>query len=265
MTPQDSQQGNAQTKPKAKKRQPVKKRDSESDKAATTLVIIGAVGAVTVGVLAYYHRDTLLVWTTFLTILFFLIAIYCHWRNQYVKWICAFAGIVLLFGCLIWQYRLLPKSEPLASPKLRSFTATPEPSASPSTTSTQEARVFLDIDPEKLLAFFDKYNAAQAETIVKPYIGKWLEISGRVSEVEQDVFMPPRGSNPGIVYGITVHMWTPYKAAPKKSIGTQAEFWEQPWIDRATVLKRNEDIRVRGQIKTVFSVGFVLEHCEIVE
>ncbi len=131
----------------------------------------------------------------------------------------------------------------------------------PSTGTTNDQ---LDIAPEKLLDFYEKYNEAQAEGLVQPYIGKWLEMSGRVTEVRREL-APLREDTRGIKYAINVAIETRRQGSPKSHIVTQAIFEDQRWMDRAVVLKRGENIKVRGMIKSVYSSGFHLEHCEIVE
>jgi len=123
--------------------------------------------------------------------------------------------------------------------------------------------VFLDIEPEKLFAFFDRYNDAQAEELVKPYIAKWTDVSGRVSKVDTEL-LPLRTGDKELRYGINVFIAGKRKDN-RKNTSTQAIFDNPRWIERAKVLKRDEDITVRGQIKLIWGFGFYLEHCEIVE
>lgn len=267
MSPQDSHQDNAKTKPKPKKRQPVKKHDPQAERLAPTFAIIGCVGAVVIGVLAYYRADTPLVWVTFLTVGAFLVAIYFYWHSLGVKQICITLGLLLFIGCLIWQYRLSFPTQQISS-AISTALPTPTPSlgeipkigASPS--AATNGREFLDIEPEKLFAFFEKYNDAQAEELVQPYIGKWLEMQGRVREVKRDVL---RDKDFRPIPNITVRMETARRDKKESSVWTTAVFDEKRWMDRAFVLKNDEDIRVRGQIKYIFAHSFRLEHCEIIE
>lgn len=115
-----------------------------------------------------------------------------------------------------------------------------------------EERTPLDIDPEKLLAFFEKYNDVQAEELVGPYLYKWTEISGNVTAVHY--------AKDGLVVFLKGR-----RSDKRKQYEIQAMFEEQRWIDRAKVLKRNEKIRVRGQLMLVISDFVHLVSCEIVE
>lgn len=156
----------------------------------------------------------------------------------------------------------MPQAQSAPSPVAQSApNSTPTPVVN-GTVTNAEQRAPLDIAPEKLLAFFDKYNEAQAEGLAQPYIGKWLEMRGRVAEVTREL-APLREDTRGIKYAIRVMLRTRRQGKPY--VVTQAVFEDQRWMDRAVVLKHNEDIKLRGQIKHVFSHGFYLEYCEIIE
>lgn len=182
------------------------------------------------------------------------------WPRRAFGLLCA----ALIVGGFVWQY-CLSFPERQIPPVTSTPTPTPTPAlptigASPSTATN--GREFLDIDPEKLFEFFEKYNDAQAEGLVKPYIGKWMDIQGRVIEVRRDISFD-KDVHP--IPGIKVTIGTGRRQDKKSYIFTQAYFDEQRWMDRAFVLKTNETIKVRGQLRNVFARGLVLEHCEIIE
>lgn len=185
--------------------------------------------------------------------------------------VCGGLCVALIIAGFFWQTlsRSDPAIEAPRTPTPEANSPSPPPSlgeipkigASPSTATN--GRQFLDIDPEKLFAFFEKYNDAQAEGLVRPYIGKWLEMQGRVTEVRNDDFWDKK--NARFISGITVQMETARRDKKGSTVWTRAEFDEQRWIDRAFVLKKDEDIKVRGQIKYIFAHSFRLQHCEIIE
>lgn len=49
-----------------------------------------------------------------------------------------------------------------------------------------DKRVFTDISPEDLIGLYKNKSYIQATKTVKPYIGKWLRVSGIVSNVYED-------------------------------------------------------------------------------
>lgn len=166
-------------------------------------------------------------------------------------------GIVWLsFSARVPPDRPVPAPSPSPAGTLNQTLSVPSPSPS-------SERQILDIDPEKLVAFFDRYNNAQAEDLTKPYLGKWMEISGRVWEVSNEL-LPPRSDIQGIRYGIKVSIYKPRQG--KKRILARLMFEDAKWIERTRVLKPNaEDIKAFCQLKTVFEFGFILERCELIE
>ena len=91
-----------------------------------------------------------------------------------------------------------------------------------------------------------------------------MEVSGNVVEVRRERLISNESSQ-RITDGIEVTFETLTIKKAKSTVAIYAMFEEQRWMDRAMVLKRNEGIRVRGQIKSVLSSSFSLEHCEIIE
>src|SRR5713226_9189169 len=104
--PENTHKDNAQAKPKPKKRQPVKKHDPHAERLAATFAVLGCLAAGATGLMMYYHLDAPLVWTSFLMVVCFLIAIHFHWRIQVVKRLCIIVAVLVFLGCLIWQHRL---------------------------------------------------------------------------------------------------------------------------------------------------------------
>lgn len=137
------------------------------------------------------------------------------------------------------------------------------PQAQPSVAQTAE-RIPLDIAPETLMDYFQKYNEAQAEGLIEPHIGKWIELSGKITGVRRAALVPGEGDRT-LKYGIEVTFSSRRADRPKARVLHRALFDEQRWMDRAVVLQPKEDIKVRGPIKYVYFYGFYLEHCEIIE
>jgi len=133
------------------------------------------------------------------------------------------------------------------------------PGLTPTTPSSQtesvpptKEKVFTDVKPEYLVGLYQKYNSAQADQVVKTYIGQPLKASGVVSDVRRD------GDDVSVVLMVKrVDGWTLYAIA--------AAFDEQRWKDRAVVLSKGEKVTVLGKIRGVSDMSILLEHCEIIE
>lgn len=91
-----------------------------------------------------------------------------------------------------------------------------------------------------------------------------MEVSGNVVEVRRERLISNESSQ-RIRDSIEVTFETLTINKANSTVAIYAMFEEQRWMDRAVVLKRNEGIRVRGQIKSVLSSSFSLEQCEIIE
>jgi hypothetical protein len=124
-------------------------------------------------------------------------------------------------------------------------------------TSKDNQRILLDVKPEYLLGFFNKYSTAQAQELVKTYLGKWVKISVEVADVSRDEIL---GKDQGPSVMITTKI-----PGPDKDFLTHCGVEEQRWIDRALVLRRGERITVFGQITRIHERSFSLEKCEFVE
>jgi hypothetical protein len=138
----------------------------------------------------------------------------------------------------------------------------PNASISPTKESTPEPRAFLDFEPEKLCAFFDKYNFAQAQDLIKPYLGKWMDADGTVLEVRHETFYPSAGDPSKMGITVWIESTRIYKGT---GIAVFAMFDDPQGIERAKVLQNKERIKVRGQIQSVRSHLFSLQHSEIIE
>ncbi len=140
-----------------------------------------------------------------------------------------------------------------ANPSTEGSASISPPSTAPNTTE----RIFIDITPEQLVGFYKKYNSAQADDLVKPYISQWVKVSGSVNDVNREKgFTEPdtvrlslavEDANGWIVYAVL------------------ADFNDQRWMNRALVFRKDEKATVVGKIKRVMPSGMAVVNCEIVE
>src|SRR5205085_7192650 len=97
---------NAKTQANAKGNKAVKEQVSQREEWKETLLIIAAIGGVLIGVLAYYHAQTPLIWVTFLTVCTFLFALHLRWRRDFVTRLCVLLAVIVFISCVIWQIRI---------------------------------------------------------------------------------------------------------------------------------------------------------------
>ena len=119
-----------------------------------------------------------------------------------------------------------------------------------------EPRVFIDVQPAFLMSLFKKYNTIQAEEITKPYIGKWMQFSGVVTNVTRNVHDKSETATMSI-------RPDPYET--ENSYVVEAEFSDQRWIVRSSVMQRGEKVTVIGKIDQVIEPGIILRNSEIIE
>jgi hypothetical protein len=157
---------------------------------------------------------------------------------------------VLLWG-VWWAYLPVPPTSSSPNPSQPPVASS---SVAPSSPETAK-RVFTDVDPHDLVVLYSKYSSAQADELTKSYIGKWITVTGRVSDVTRET---SRFEPASVRLSI-------YIEAPNKEPDTYvvvAAFQDQASIDRALILRKNESVTISGQIKSVIQPGIVLENSE---
>ena len=136
--------------------------------------------------------------------------------------------------------------------------ATPALISSPTTAKPSDERVFTDVNPAYLVSLYRQYSTAQADQAVKTYIGKWIKVTGTVSDVTREDHL----REPSIV-SVSMYVETSSKDHHGYTVG--ASFEDQASMDRALVLSRKERITVSGKIRRVIEPGILLDNCWFVE
>ena len=113
----------------------------------------------------------------------------------------------------------------------------------------QKNKVFVDLTPEQLIAFYKDNTSIQADKLVASSIGKWMPISGKLDQVIS--------SFPGFAQ----------LTFAGRGTGTQVfmYFRGQMLIDRLALLKRGTKITVHGPIEKVDPFAVHLSDCELIE
>jgi hypothetical protein len=107
---------------------------------------------------------------------------------------------------------------------------------------TSSSRSYTDRTPEGLIAFLSGgLTDMQAQKLVAPFLGKWMQVSGAVSHV---------GDTGQVTFkGREVYMW----------------FRGPEWLDRLAMLSPGSQISVVGRITKIQYSSVRLEDCELVD
>jgi hypothetical protein len=107
-----------------------------------------------------------------------------------------------------------------------------------------DGRIFVPAAPEDLAGIYDKKTEVQGARAAEIYLGKWIQVSGKVTDVSADhtVLIKSDGD------GMTVFLRFPRKES-----------------DRLQILPRGHFLKVNGQIKRITPNWVMLENCELVE
>jgi hypothetical protein len=113
--------------------------------------------------------------------------------------------------------------------------------------STAE-RIFLDIDARMLVALKNgNHTLAEKQRLWKPYVGKWIRVSGPVVDVSETKLFLANYTTP--TTGL-------YELILK---------FEPAWSDRISVLQKGSNVSVVGCIDDFKAVCVVLSRCELAE
>jgi len=121
------------------------------------------------------------------------------------------------------------------------------PSIPASLPRSEADRVVVRHSPEDILGLFKGLTDVQAQRLIEPYIGKWLEVLGDVADIQL--------SGNAYLVGFSYSHGTPYNVT--------MTFEKDKWGDRLPNLKPNDPIRVLGRIGGVSRVTIVLDHCDL--
>jgi hypothetical protein len=112
-------------------------------------------------------------------------------------------------------------------------------------------QIFVDVTPQFLVELKRGRTTAEGATLLHPYIGKWMKLSGPIS----DVSPPDLSGRPSAVISFN---------EPNQRISVLMFFDKNLW-ERISTLRVDQNILVQGQISTVESSILLLVDCEIVQ
>lgn len=114
-------------------------------------------------------------------------------------------------------------------------------------------RDIVDVEPQQLTDYFRNYLTVQAQALTKPYIGKWMKVSGKL----RDVTSMPNGTTL-VTLGSADDLQS---VIPLVSL----QFSTDPWGDHLAVMQRGDGITALGKIESIQSYTLLLTQCEILD
>jgi hypothetical protein len=139
-----------------------------------------------------------------------------------------------------------PSTVPMVEPSLLAPVPMIEPSLPAPVIS---GRTFVTATPDYLVGLYysEDMTAAQADALLKPYVGQWMRISGNV----QDVL----GNGPKLL------VFKQYSLVNRNHVFMQFDNVED--FDLLATLRKGEPITVQGKILKASAIGLFLWECEI--
>lgn len=117
---------------------------------------------------------------------------------------------------------------------------------------SRQKRVFVDATTEDLTSRFKGHTSFEADTLLKPFIGKWMRVSGPLSDVS------------GYEWGLSVIIDQKRLEKSVQPLFVNAIFDSQS-LDRISTITPKTPIHVVGQIALINSYSVRLNHCELVD
>jgi hypothetical protein len=113
--------------------------------------------------------------------------------------------------------------------------------------------MFLIATPREIVSVFEGKTTAQGETLAKIYKGKWLKVSGHVSDIMIH--------NDPLLWYMAVIVSLSYNA-PEPSIGMR---FNRTWRRQFSALQKGDVITAVGKIREVARYYIQLKGCELIQ
>ena len=134
-----------------------------------------------------------------------------------------------------------PKIHPAENRPASSTQETPEPS---------EDKTIIDVDPLYLMSLYENRTGLQADMLALAYIGRWIKVSGIVSDVNA---IP-------LTSGHLLNL----KPDPSKMQYVML-FFDEVWNERLTRLRNGQEINCVGKVKSISKFYLQINKAEIVD
>jgi hypothetical protein len=155
-----------------------------------------------------------------------------------------FAVVLLIF------IFILEGAEP-KPPTRHSAQSITQTSAQPAKQREKKEKAFITLAPRELTGFYRQGNTSiQAARLAEPYLGKWLKLSGTVSDI-RDVF----------VAGKSLVTLKEFSIRNEEYV---LLFFSQEWIEHLSTMRAGDSINAIGKVGSIDSTTVTLQDCEIV-
>jgi hypothetical protein len=152
--------------------------------------------------------------------------------------------VFLALYVLIWPTRTRPEARQqirFSAPQAHSVF--PAPMVVP---ETAKQRIVVEVTPEYLMSMHVGHMHTEALRLMEPYLNKWVHLCVSVNNVR-------------------IEDWHSFVSAlvGEKHDRDLMLFFEATWVDRLSVLKKGDRIKVLGRIDTVEAYQVVLKDCAL--
>jgi hypothetical protein len=152
---------------------------------------------------------------------------------------------LLIIGGVFWVIGQLPKQHRWAPAP--AFDQPPVQELALENLDDTKVFVSPNINAKYLCEMFEGRTSIQASKMANAFIGKWMRCSGTIEEIlASEISAQVTLTQPALKF-TDVYM-----------------FFDAEWLERLSVLKHGDPVRIIGQIEEIHRTHIQLHHCELV-
>lgn len=161
--------------------------------------------------------------------------------------------VLFIVGVAVFYFAVTARNRPVKPPILLPAVLPSAPRPPTSTPSPSDDRVFIQSEPSSLISMLDGLTDVQGQRLLAPYIGKWMRVSGPVSEVKD----LQAGSPAGVLVPYA-HIYV----GPDRTLVSL--IFAPEWFDQLSLVRKDETLTAIGKIRAVSPTAVSLYECEMV-
>lgn len=145
-----------------------------------------------------------------------------------------------------------PRTVPATATAIASPTISTSTDAQPgqqAQTTLPDGRLVVNVTPDFLSGFFRQHTSIQAKSLLSPYIGTWIKVSGIVQDTKE-------------YRDATITVYLKCDVTNILACALAMSF-SHKWKDRLTILTRGDHVTVLGQLQAADAYVLNLENCEL--